>query len=381
MAKAAPLQGDETVAPNGAILSPIGSAPARDAIEIPSTLPILPLRGTVVFPGTIVPLTIRRAVSIRLLDDSLPQSKIVGLVAQRNDKEELTPDDLHPMGVAGKVLKLLRQKDETLVIVVEAVQRIRVERIAQSEPYIRAYVEAMPSNRPPADDPEFQALINNLRESAVRLVELAPEIPDQAKSMLAAMEDPEQLADFLAGNLNLDVRQKQDLLEELDLVKRIRAIQLRVSAQLEIAELQQKLRDDVQAQMTDFQRRAYLREQIKAIQRELGEGEEGADHEIEELRKRLEDSKAPKQVMEHAERELKRLRYIPTASPEFTVIVSYLETIAGLPWSVLTPENIDLKQAQQILDRDHYDLEKIKRRLIEYLAVRKLNPEGHGPII
>ncbi len=178
----------------------------------------------------------------------------------------------------------------------------------------------------------------------------------------------------------VETAQKQAILEELDVEKRVRAVQAGISAQLEIAEIQQKLQKDVQSQFSEAQRRAYLREQMKAIQRELGE-DSGTSDQIEQLRKRLEEAKPPADVLAQADRELKRLDVIPPASPEYSVIVSYVETIAELPWSKLSEDNLDLDQAQQILDRDHYDLEKVKRRLIEYLAVRKLNPQGHGPIL
>src|SRR5437016_8582823 len=199
--------------------------------------------------------------------------------------------------------------------------------------------------------------------------------------MILNIEDPEQLADFLAPNLNIDVAQKQSILEELDVEKRLRAVQKHISAQLEIAEIQQRLQKDVASQFTDAQRRAYLRSQIKAIQHELGEGEGGSEEQAQQLRVRLEEAKPPPEVMKQAERELKRLDFIPPASPEFSVIVSYIEIVADLPWNKLSQDNLDLDQAQQILDRDHYDLEKVKKRLIEYLAVHKLNPHGHGAIL
>ena len=167
----------------------------------------------------------------------------------------------------------------------------------------------------------------------------------------------------------------------MDVEKRLHAVQASISSQLEIAQIQQKLQQDVQSQFTDAQRRAYLREQVKAIQKELGEGDSGAEEQMAQLRQKLEAAKPPEEVMKQAERELKRLDFIPPASPDYSVIVTYVETIAELPWSKLSDDNLDLDQAQQILDRDHYDLEKVKRRLIEYLAVRKLNPQGHGPIL
>ena len=227
---------------------------------------------------------------------------------------------------------------------------------------------------------EWEATFRNLRDSAAKLLELTPDVPEQARAAVLSIEDPEQLADFLAPNLNVETAQKQAILEELDVEKRLATVQTAISAQLEIAQIQQKLQQDVQSQFSDAQRRAYLREQMKAIQRELGE-EAGAADQIERLRKRLEEAKPPEDVLAQADRELKRLDVIPPASPEYSVIVSYVETIAELPWSKLSQDNLDLDQAQKILDRDHYDLEKVKRRLIEYLAVRKLNPQGHGPIL
>ena len=227
---------------------------------------------------------------------------------------------------------------------------------------------------------EWEATFRNLRDSAAKLLELTPDVPEQARAAVLSIEDPEQLADFLAPNLNVETAQKQAILEELDVEKRLATVQTAISAQLEIAQIQQKLQQDVQSQFSDAQRRAYLREQMKAIQRELGE-EAGAADQIERLRKRLEEAKPPDDVLAQADRELKRLDVIPPASPEYSVIVSYVETIAELPWSKLSQDNLDLDQAQKILDRDHYDLEKVKRRLIEYLAVRKLNPQGHGPIL
>ncbi|MCA1658035.1 MAG: AAA family ATPase, partial [Verrucomicrobiaceae bacterium] len=220
-----------------------------------------------------------------------------------------------------------------------------------------------------------------LRDSAVRLLELTPDSPDGAANIIRNIEEPEQLVDFLAPNLDTLLPQKQAILEELDVLKRVRAVQTGISAQVEIAVIQQRLQEDVQSQFGDAQRKAYLRGQLKAIQRELGEGDAGADEQVAQLRTRLDEAKPPVEVMAQAERELKRLDIIPAASPEYSVIVGYVETIAELPWSKFSEDNLDLDKAQEILDRDHYDLEKVKRRLIEYLAVRKLNPNGQGPIL
>ena len=349
--------------------------------RIPEELSILPVRGFVVFPGTVVPLNIQRAASIKLLDDTLPRTKVIGLLTQRDEaKEDPEPGDLYPVGTAALVLKLLRQTDDHVLVIAQGLRRFSLRKIAATSPFLRAEIDLLKSVSPP-ESKEWEATFRNLRDSAARLFELTPDAPEQARLMVLNSENAEQLADFLAPNLNVDVAQKEAILEELDVEKRVHAVQKHISAQLEIAEIQQKLQKDVASQFSDAQRRAYLRSQIKAIQHELGEGEAGSEEQAQQLRARLEEAKPPAEVMKQAERELKRLDFIPSASPEFSVIVSYVEIIADLPWNKLSQDNLDLDQAQQILDRDHYDLEKVKKRLIEYLAVRKLNPQGHGAIL
>ena len=349
--------------------------------RIPEELSILPVRGLVIFPGTIIPLNIQRAASLKLLDDTLPRTKVIGLLTQRDEaKEDPAPQDLYTVGTAALVLKLLRQTEDNVLVIVQGLRRFNLRRVVATSPFLRAEIDLSESILPPASK-EWEATFRNLRDSAARLFELAPDAPEQARLMILNIENPEQLADFLAPNLNVNVGQKQTLLEEFDVEKRVKAIQKQISAQLEIAEIQQKLQKDVASQFSDAQRRAYLRSQIKAIQRELGEAEGGSEEQAQQLHARLEEAKPPEEVTKQAERELKRLDFIPPASPEFSVIVSYIEIIADLPWNKLSEDNLDLDQAQKILDRDHYDLEKVKKRLIEYLAVRKLNPQGHGAIL
>ncbi|MGZ5504218.1 MAG: endopeptidase La, partial [Chthoniobacterales bacterium] len=335
----------------------------------------------VMFPGTVLPLTVTRPHSIKLLDETLPLTKVIGLVTQRDENQE-TPQaqDLFSVGTAAIVLKLLRQADDRVVMVVQGLRRFAIRKIIATEPYLRAEID-LPESISPPNDTEWRAEFQNLRDNAIRLLELTPDMPEQAAGLVRNIEEAESLTDYLAPNLDITVPQKQAILEELDVRKRLRAVQTSISAQLEIAQIQQRLQQDVQSQFTDAQRKAYLRGQLKAIQRELGEGETGADEQVAALRTRLEEAKPPAEVLAQAERELKRLDIIPAASPEYSVIVSYVETIAELPWSKLSEENVDLDKAQEILDRDHYDLEKVKRRLIEYLAVRKLNPQGQGPIL
>jgi len=225
--------------PNPPILGVTHSEDGHGGTQIPGVLSILPIRGVVVFPGTVVPLSVRRFSSRKLLEETLPQSKIIGIVTQRDENQEAPAlEDLHSIGVAVNVLKMLRQADDSFMIVVQALERIRLQKVLAVQPFIRAEVEVLPPSEPAADDKQWQAAVKNLRESAVKLIELTPEVPDQARSIIVNLNSAGQLADFLAGSLNLDVAQRQDLLEELDVVKRIRAVQLRVSAQLEIAQIQ-----------------------------------------------------------------------------------------------------------------------------------------------
>jgi ATP-dependent Lon protease len=364
---------------------PITAAPIlaeAQPADIPDTLPILPIRQLVVFPGTVLPLTVNRETSRKLLEESVPQSKVIGLFTQKDpDNNEPGPDDLYPVGVAANVLKLIRQPDGKILVIVNALSRIAIRKVLATEPFIRAEVEALQSAEPPADDKQWQATVQQLRQSSIALVQLMPDVPEPVRAALQGIEDAGQLADLIGSGLNLDQAQKQGLLEELDVVKRVRAVLLRVSAELEIGQLQQKIQKDVASQFNDAQRRAYLREQVKVIQKELGENEDGAQEQVAELRKRLAEASPPSEVMEQAERELRRLGNLHPASPEYSVIVSYVETLVELPWNKLSDDNLDLEHGQQVLDRDHFDLAKVKRRLIEFLAVRKLNPKGHGPIL
>jgi ATP-dependent Lon protease len=371
--------GDLTGGPQSTIAAP--TEPSQMP-HIPEELSILPVRALVVFPGTVFPLNVQRSASLKLLDDTLPRTKVIGLLTQRDEtKEDPTPQDLYSMGTAAQVLKMIRQTDDNVLVIAQGLRRFSLRKIVATDPFLRAEVD-LPNSIVPATTKEWEATFRNLRDSAAKLFELTPDAPEQARLMILNIEDPEQLADFLAPNLNVDVAQKQAILEELDVEKRVAAVQKQISAQLEIAEIQQRLQKDVASQFSDAQRRAYLRSQIKAIQRELGESEgAGSEEQAQQLRKRLEEANPPEAVMKQADRELKRLDFIPPASPEFSVIVSYIEIIADLPWNTLSKDNLDLDQAQQILDRDHYDLEKVKKRLIEYLAVRKLNPQGHGAIL
>ncbi|WP_038171192.1 endopeptidase La [Verrucomicrobium sp. BvORR106] len=357
-----------------------GTTRTGDPPASPLTLAVLPLRNTIVFPGTVVPLSVNRAGSLRLLEESLPQGKMLALVMQKDPaNDEPGPADLHEHGTLAKVISMMRQTQNGVVILVHGEDRIRVKNPVQTEPFLRAEVEVLPSVAPATDD-NTAAAMANLRESAVKLLKLRPDASEEAVNAVNGIHDASTLTDFLASNLGLEVGEQQALLEERDVLRRIARLQGHLYNQLHIAELQSKLRQDVQSEFSEAQKRAYLREQVRAIQKELGE-DGGTEEQVEDLRRRLDEAGLPDKAKAQAKKELKKLEITPAASPDHSVTLNYLETLADLPWQKLDEEHVDLKKAQEILDRDHYGLEKIKRRLIEYLAVRKLNPAGHGPIL
>ena len=260
--------------------------------RIPEELSILPVRGLVIFPGTVLPLNVQRAASLKLLDDTLPRTKVIGLLTQRDEsKDDPSPQDLYSVGTAALVLKLIRQSEDNVLVIVQGLRRFSLRKIIATDPFLRAEVDLPQSILPPPSK-EWEATFRNLRDSAARLFELTPDAPEQARIMIMNIENPEQLADFLAPNLNIDFAQKQALLDELDVEKRVRAVQQHVSAQLEIAQIQQRLQKDVASQFSDAQRRAYLRSQLKAIQHELGETEGGSEEQAEQLRTRLQGSES-----------------------------------------------------------------------------------------
>lgn len=350
-----------------------------DPPEVPGTLPILPVRGTLVFPGTIIPLGIGRPSSRQLLEESLSKSKIIGLAAQRDEEEENPGyEGVYKTGTAAVALKLIRQQDDTLTLIVHGLGRIRLDKAIQTEPYITAKVT--PLKQRPGRGKSFQATINQLRELAMELIELTPNAPEQAGEVLRNIESPGGLVDYLSANLDIEIPEKQRLLEELSVSRRAKQVHHLLSQQLQLARLQNKIQQDVEASIGEGQRRLYLREQLRAIQEELGEGD-GSAEVIDDLQKRLVEAQPPQPVMDEAERELGRLEMIPPASPEYSVILSYLELIAELPWAQSSEDRYDLKRAREVLDRDHFDLDKVKKRLVEYLAVRKLNPDGRGAIL
>src|SRR3954469_4838449 len=333
-------------------------------VTIPHTMPILPIRNIVVFPGTVMPLNVGRPKSKALLDEVMPGDKLIGVCTQKNpDVEDPEYADLHTVGVVCTILKLFKLPDGNQSIIVHGLCRFRLLWLEKTEPFAVGRIEVLEDSAEEAG-PGLDALVASVRQSANRVIELSPNTPDEAAQVLNSIQDPSALADFLAANLQADTADKQLMLEELNVEKRLRMIAARLATQLDVLELQSKIQTQVKENIDRSQRRYYLQEQLKAIRKELGEGDAGGTgNEIEQLRTRLDAAKLPENVAKEANRELQRLEAIPSASPEFGVIRTWLQIVSELPWSITTDDKLDLAEARKILDRDHFDLDKVKRRI------------------
>ena len=350
-----------------------------DQVAVPHELGILPLRNAVVFPGTVVPLAVGRPRSQRLLNDAISNETPIGVLTQKNPKDdEPGYANLYTVGAAVTILKLIKLPDGPNSVVVHGLIRFRVVEWLSSAPYLRARIEVLESQVTGSKD--LDALVTNIRQMALQMVQLSPNIPDEVSVVLNNIDDPGALADFLAANINIPHEKKQQLLELIDVNERLHQLSLALAGQLELLEMSAKIQQRVSESIDKTQREYYLQEQLKAIQTELGQGDQKSI-EINELAERILQAKMPEAVGEEAKRELSRLSKIPTMSPEFGVLRSYIEWLCELPWSLTTKDKLSLPAARRILNGDHYGLTKVKKRILEFLAVRKLNPEGRSPIL
>jgi ATP-dependent Lon protease len=348
-------------------------------LEIPSRLPVLPLKETVVFPQSVSPLAIGQERSVKLVDDVVAGDRMLALVTVRNsDAEEPGWDDLYEIGTAAVVHKMIRVPDGSLRILVQGIGRIRIQRRAQDDPYLIGEFEEVPDIA--EETPELEALTRSVQNEFSRLISQVPYLPAELELAAANVDDPSALSHLVASTLRLKTEDKQALLEEADVAARLRAILAILNRELEVVELGSKIQSQVQSEMEKGQREFFLRQQLKAIQEELGEGDE-QQAEINELRGQIEEKNLPDEARKAAEREVARLEKLPPAAAEYGVIRTYLDWILSLPWTETTADNLDLDRARQFLDEDHYDLEKVKERILEYLAVSKLKNEVSGPIL
>ncbi len=352
---------------------PAAQDPEVEGPGIPSELAILPLRGLVVYPLTAVPLNIGQPRSIRLVDDAVSGGRIVGLVASRDPGlEEPGPDEVYRVGTAVAVHRLFRAPDGTIRLLVQGLERIRVTEWVGTEPYLRAKVSVTPDV---VDETiEVEALMRNVLDQFRRLAELVPSIPGELLTAALNVEDPRQLVYAIATYTRIDLEDAQGILEIDDVVGKLRRMMVILGKELEVLELGRRIQTEAQGEMEKMQREYFLREQLKAIQKELGEGDEQAV-EIAEFREKIDRAGMPEEAEKEARRELDRLSKLPTAAAEYGVIRTYLDWLTSLPWQVSSEDSLEIAHARQVLDEDHYGLEDIKDRILEYLAVRKLRLE------
>jgi ATP-dependent Lon protease len=348
-------------------------------VAVPGNLPILPLRGVVIFPSAIVPLLISRGASLKLVEDCLAGDRMLGLAAQKNPEEETPqPEGLYTRGTAGRILKMLKYPDQSVRILVQGLKRIDIQQYSQREPYFRAQIRDLQDTFQPSKDVE--AVQAHMVNQFAKFVSMIPYLPDELQVVVMNIKDPGKVTDLIASNLNISLEEKQDLLSTLDVRLRLEKLSGILNREIELLELGHKIQSQVQSELNKNQKEFYLRQQLKAIQKELGEGD-GKTAEIEDLRRRVEEASMPPDALKAAEHELDRLRMIPPESAEHTVVRTYLEWLVTLPWAVATDDNLDLHHARQVLDEDHFDLEKIKDRILEYLAVRQLRKDPKSPIL
>jgi ATP-dependent Lon protease len=348
-------------------------------VHVPPEIPILPLRGVVIFPSAIAPLLISRGTSLKLVEDALVGERVLGLVAQKNaEVESPEPEGLYSRGTAGRILKMLKYPDGSVRILVQGLRRIEIQRYVQREPYFTAQVRLLSDVHEPSKD--IEAVQTHMVHQFAKFVSMIPYLPDELQVVVMNIKDPGKVTDLVASNLNISLEEKQDLLNTLDLRSRLEKLSAILNREIELLELGHKIQSQVQTELNKNQKEFYLRQQMKAIQRELGESD-ARTAEIEELRGKIAEAKMPEEARKAAENELDRLRIIPPESAEHTVVRTYLEWLVTIPWSQSTTDNLDIPHARTILDEDHFDLEKVKDRILEYLAVRKLKQDPRGPIL
>ncbi|MEA2496719.1 MAG: ATP-dependent Lon protease [Thermoleophilaceae bacterium] len=346
---------------------------------LPKVLPVLPLKDSVPFPDTLTPLAVGQDRSVQLVNEVLGGDRMLVMVASKNPELD-TPgrEDLYRVGVAGVVARMLKVPDGTLRILVQGGQRVRLDDFVASEPYLVARIEPLPDVV--KQTPELEALFRNVQSNFLQIIEKSPYLPEELQLAVANLEDPAELAHMIAGALRMKTEERQELLEERDLQKRLRRLSELLARELEVLEIGGRIQSQVQSELEKGQREYFLRQQMKAIQEELGEVDE-IQAESNELREQIESANLPEDVRKAAERELQRFERMPPQSAEHGVIRGYLEWIVSLPWQSGTEDHLDLKAARKQLDKDHYDIEKVKDRILEFLAVRTLKPDARSSIL
>ena len=333
------------------------------------------------FPGSIIPIDVGRAKSVKLIEEAIATERpIIGIVTQKEARtEDPTEEDLHKVGCAARILKVIKLARDNYSVILQGVMRIHIEEYTAHDPFIQARVTEIPDIRS-GSEVERDALVANIRETAKRLISLVPELPKEAAALLDSVSDAGQVADLVISNLDIEPHEKQDVLESSDVTERLRKVLTLLTRQLEILKVRERINSQVQEEMGHSQREYVLRQQLKAIKGELGEMDDDAG-DAEEFSKKIAEAKMPEEAEKVAYKQLDRLKQMQPSSAEYTVTRTYLEWLVELPWSKSTEDQIDIKTVREVLDEDHYDLEKVKKRILEYMAVLKLNASKKGPIL
>ena len=351
----------------------------KDKLFIPAEVPVLPLRGTVAYPDLIVPLVVGRERSIRLIDEAMGRDRLIAILTQKNpDIEDPELEDLYTIGTVATIMKMVKMVDGSQRIVVQGLARFKLVEFTQREPHFRARI--LPIFEEYQKDIEIDAMYINLKNLYKKAVEIAPYLSSELSQIATKIENPGNLADLVASTINISVAERQEVLEKIDLKERLKKVTVMLNRELETLELSSKIQSHIKEGIDKTQREYYLREQLKAIQKELGETDERYT-EIDELRRKMVEANMPPDVQKVTEKELDRLSKMSSMSAEYTVARTYLDWLVDLPWSYSTEDNLNIKDARRILNEDHYDLEKVKKRILEYLAVRKLKTDMRGPIL
>jgi len=360
--------------------SPAGSVGGAPVKPLPKdALVIIPLRNAVLFPGALTPLTVGRTASVAAAQEAVKNESQAGFLLQRDpQKADVVPSDLHWVGTAGPIVRYITGQEGTHHLVVQGQSRFRILEFLEGWPFLVARVAMIP--QPEAEGPEVEARFLQLKEQAIEAIGLLPHAPDELAGVVRGIDSPAVLADMVANLIDVKNEEKQDILETFDLVRRLDKVIAMLSARTEVLKLSKEIGEKTRAHFDERQREHVLREQLRQIQKELGEGEDSSA-EIEELKKAIESVGLPAEVLKHAQRDLKRLQRMGDGGAEYSMLRTYLEWLTELPWTSQPQKSIDLAQARAVLDEDHFGLDKIKRRILEYLAVRKLNPEGKSPIL
>jgi len=345
--------------------------------------PVLPLRNTVLFPQVVVPIAVGRPRSVSLIEEAADEDRPIAILTQKDpDVDEPTEDDLYQVGTLARILKVVKIAEDNYSVIIQGQQRITLEEMLQDEPYFQGRFDIFegPEEPSPEDQVEIEALFMNLKSTAKKVVKFIPEMPKEASQMVEGVEDPGQLCDFVAANMDIETNEKQEILETLTLKDRLQTVVTMLARQLEVLKVSDEIQDQIKEEIDKNQREYYLRQQLKAIKEQLGELDgEGGD--LDDLAQEVEEADLPEEVQETCEKQLSRLRRMQPASSEYGVTRTYVETLLDIPWREQSEDKLDIDRARKILDEDHYDLEEVKERMIEFLAVRQLKDDMKGPIL